>query len=462
MKFKLQSLQKVFKTYDIRGIIGDVLDENFYYYLARALSTYLNAKTIVVGRDFRDSSVKFYEAFINGLIDSGTNAIELNEIPTEVLYFTVGILQGKVDGGVTITASHNPSEYNGCKMVFGDVSPIFMEKGMSEIIEIMREAKYKKTNAKGKRIVQSIDPFIEFIQSNLKNIEIPRLKIAIDAGNGLGGKFFDIVFGDLPFEVHRMYFEPDSSFPNHVPDPLKIENTLDLTNTIKNGEYDLGIALDGDSDRVFFFDKFGNASSGLYTGSMIAEFLLKSYPGEIILHDARVNRAIRETVIKAGGKPMVSVSGHAYFKQSLKKYNAIFGAEQSSHFFYRDFFYADSAFYTMSLFFKMYSFGFDFAEKLKFLIENYPVSGEVNFKVQNIDETLQKIENSLDLKPEKVDGLSYHTDKWSANIRKSNTEPILRLNVEGNDINSIIEGFRLFENLIGGERLNNSVIDELN
>jgi phosphomannomutase len=462
MKFELEKLNKVFKSYDIRGIVGEVLNEEFYYFLAQAIVTSLNAQKIVVGRDFRESSSKFYEAFIQGALDSGADVLELGEIPTEALYFMIGNLNGKVDAGVTITASHNPSEYNGCKMIYGDVSPIFKEKGMPEILKIMSSGSYKQSNRKGKRMQISIDPFFEFVKKVLHGVELKPLKILVDAGNGLGGKFFEMVFSDLPFDITPMYFKPDSTFPNHVPDPLKIENTYDLINNLKKGNYDLGIALDGDADRVFFFDQFGNASSGLYTGTMIAEFLLKNNPGAVILHDPRAYRAIKETVLKAGGIPQISISGHAYFKQNLKKYNAIFGAEQSSHFFYRDFFYADSAFYTMSLMFKMIAEGYDFSEKLQFLTSHYPVSGEINFQVDDLDETLKKIESSIKLTPEKIDGLSYSTDRWNVNIRKSNTEPIIRLNIEGINKNAIIDAYKDFEKLIEGKKLNKSVIEELN
>jgi len=455
VKFSNSQLDQVFLAYDIRGQVPDQLNEEFYEQLGKAFVTFLNAKKIAVGYDIRPDSKVFTSAFIKGATSLGCDCINVGEISTEMIYFITGA-RVELDGGAVITASHNPAGWNGCKMVGHGASPISEEYGLKEIKELMLADKFQQSSTIGKISEENIYPaFKEKILSFIGAIKIKPLKIVVDAGNGIGGKIFDYVFGQLPLDVIKMYFEPDGMFPNHVPDPLKEENVAEIKERTVEEKADIGIAIDGDADRVFFIDNKGRNPSGVYTGALFARYFLKSNPGEKIIHCVRVAFAMRKEAEKAGGIPIMNRVGHSPFKKRMKEEKAIFAAEMSSHFYYRDFYNADSGMITIALMLKMLSQGLDFDKEMDYMYETYPDSGEVNYVVDDVQGTIEKVEAAYkDGKIIKIDGVSVEYDDWRFNLRPSNTQPLIRLNVEGKTEDVIVENFRKIEKIIGGKRDN--------
>lgn len=460
-QFTQEQLDAVFHAYDIRGQYPDNLNDEFYEYLAKAYITYLKAKKIAVGYDIRPESVQFAEAFIKGAVSMNCDIVKVGEIATEMMYFKVGS-DSSLDGGAVITASHNPAGWNGCKLVGKSASPLSSDKGLKEVKEIMLIGSYSNDGGQGSISEEDIYPeFKQKILSFLDETEIKPMKVVIDAGNGVGGKIYDYVFGDLPLEITRMYFEPDGTFPNHTPDPIKEENVKDIKAKIKELNPDLGIAIDGDADRVFFLDKTGRRPSGIYMGSIFTKYFLNIEPKFKIIQDPRITWPIKKEVEKLGGESVVVKAGHSFFKKYMKEMDAVFAAEYSSHFYYKDFYFADSGMVTIALMLKMLSEGMDLVKELDYLYTTYPNSGEVNYKV-NVAETIKKVEEVfVGGKVEHIDGLSIEYPEWRFNLRGSNTQPLIRLNVEANDKNILIEKFHDLERVIAAERDNIPELEEL-
>ncbi len=463
-----QNLASVFHSYDIRGRDPKELDEKFFKILAKAFVTFLDAKKIAVGYDFRRTSSKYKQAFIQGAIELGCDVVDLGEIATEMLYFAVG-RDDSIDGGVTITASHNPAGWNGCKLVGHKASPISGDFGLPEIKDLMLKNKFPKAKERrGKTMKLNIYP--DFKKEILKILDIqkiPNLNIVVDAGNGIGGKIFNYVFGDLDLNVIKLYFDIDDNFPNHVPNPLEIENVKDLIDKVKEINADLGIAIDGDADRTFFVDKKGRNPNGLFTGTIFAEqFLKQEENGTIIIDPRTVRPFINLKKSFPNSKIIKSKAGHSHFKNKMKKYNAIFGAEKSSHFYYRDFFFADSGMLTIAYMLKFLSEGLNFEKKLDYLYKNFQESGEVNYKVENPEKILNLVEKYFqnkypNAKPENIDGITFREKNWGFNLRKSNTQPLVRLNVEASSREKVIEIFKEVEKILNGKRDNMPIIKEL-
>lgn len=461
-KFSQSELDAVFHAYDIRGTVPNQLNEEFFYVLGLAYTSYLQAKKIAVGYDIRPESKKFQQAFVKGAVDMGCDVIDIGMIPSEMIYFVTGS-DRTFDGAVTITASHNPAGWNGCKLCRNSAQVIGRETGLIEIKELMLNNIFDTPVKKGEVEIQDFYPaFKSKIRSLINNIPYKKLKILVDAGNGIGGKVFDYIFGDMGFEVERMYFEPDGTFPNHVPDPLKEENVQEIKLKMKQGDYDIGIAIDGDADRVFFIDKLGRNPSGIYTGAIFAKNLLSENPGSKIIHDPRITWPIQKIVAKAGGFPIMSKAGHSYFKDSMRENGALFGAELSSHLFYKDFYNADSGMYTIALMIRYLLNGMQFEKELDDLYNNFPNSGEVNFTVSNNQEVLKRVKDYFkEGKAEEIDGISISYPNWRFNLRSSNTQPLMRLCVEANNIEDIIIHFKELEALIGGKRENIPALTQL-
>lgn len=443
-------LNSIFHAYDIRGKTPDELNGEFYYNLGKAFVTFTRAKNIVVGYDIRPESLTFSENFTKGAVELGCNIINIGEIATEMLYFAVGS-DKSLDGGAVITASHNPAGWNGCKLVGKDVKPFSSNYGLSEIKEIIKTSSYGEVAKEaGKATAKNIYPdFKNKVLSFMLNTEIKPLNIVVDAGNGVGGKVFDYIFGDLGLNIHRMYFEPDGTFPHHVPDPLKEENVEEIKKRVVELYADLGVAIDGDADRVFFLDSKGRNPNGIFTGSILAKYFCKVEEGAKIIHDPRVIWPITKEISKYKGQSIINKAGHSFFKERMKIEDAIFGAELSSHFFYRDYFYSDSGMITIALMLKMISQGLNFEEELNYLYSNYFTSGEVNYTVENKDEIINKIkEHYSSGKLNDIDGISIEFDEWRFNLRKSNTEPYLRLNLESLSEKALQEKFEEIDLLI--------------
>jgi phosphomannomutase len=464
-KFTQTQLDKVFHAYDIRGLVPDELNAPFFEALGRAFVIFLKATRISVGRDFRPDSLAFQNAFIKGANTAGCDVEDIGEIATEMVYFAVGD-NTRLDGGATITASHNPAGWNGAKLVGQGGAPISGDYGLAKIKEIMLDlpsTKSVKNGKQGKTIKKDIYPSYKAkVLSFIGKTQIKSLEIVVDAGNGIGGKIFDYVFGELPLKVTKLYFEPDGTFPNHVPDPLKEENVAEIKKQTVEQQADIGIAIDGDADRVFFIDNKGRRPSGAYTGAIFAKYLLATHPGDKIIHCPRLVWCLRDEVQKAGGVPVISRVGHSLIKQCMRDEKALFSPETSAHFFYRDFYYCDSGMITIAIMLKLLSEDLDFDETLDYLYATYPNSGEVNFIVKDVQSTIAKIEAYYhDHKIDKLDGISIEFPTWRFNLRGSNTEPKLRLNVEGKTKETVLEGFKEVEALIAAPRDNIPELPEL-
>ncbi|MBN1374337.1 phosphomannomutase/phosphoglucomutase [Candidatus Dojkabacteria bacterium] len=455
-----QLLDSVFHAYDIRGKVPEELDEAFFEILGKTFVEYLNAKNIVVGYDIRPESKGFHDAFAKGAISAGCNVTSIGEIGTELLYFAVGS-NPKFDGGVVVTASHNPAGWNGCKLVGKDVS--FVE--ISKIKNLMSSNLINDSeNTNGTYSELDIFPaYKSKVLSFLGDVKIKPMKVIVDAGNGIGGKLFDYIFSDLPLSVTRMYFEPDGTFPNHVADPMKEENVSELKKRVKVENFDLGIAFDADADRVFFIDSKGRNPTGEYTGVVLAKELLKKEPEDsVIVHDPRIVWPIINELKKVKAKAAVCKPGHIFFKQKMRELNAVFGMEMSSHFFYRDFYYADSGMITTVIFLKLLSGGFDFTKEMDYYYENYPNSGEVNYTVSNVADVLAQVKLAYpEGKLDTTDGIGVSFGDWRFSLRASNTQPLIRLNVEATSVPLVIENFKEIEHIIDGKRDNIPVRTEL-
>ncbi|MBU1677644.1 MAG: phosphomannomutase [Bacteroidetes bacterium] len=430
-----------FKAYDIRGKIPSELNADIAYKVGRTLAVYLKAKKIVIGHDVRESSEELSTALSNGLNDAGCDVIDLGLCGTEMIYFGTPFLDA--DGGVMITASHNPPEYNGLKFVKRDSVPMGYKSGLNEIEKMILKNKLgEKAAVKG--IVESKDIMKDFIESLGKFFDpekINPIKVVVNAGNGCIGPALDAIEDKLPIKMIKVFHEPDSSFPNGVPNPLLPENRQPTIDAIKEHKADLGVAWDGDYDRCFFFDENGEFIEGYYIVGLLAKSILKTNPGENIVHDPRLIWNTIDEVKKAGGNTVVSVSGHAFIKEKMRETNAIYGGEMSAHHYFRDNAYSDSGMIPFLLILQLMSEEKKTLSQLvNEMIENYPCSGEIN---STIDKPARKIEELRALykygRQDLLDGLSVEFDDWRFNVRMSNTEPLLRLNVESRGDKKLIE-----------------------
>lgn len=457
------NLDEIFRANDIRGETPSQLDEEFYEALGKAFVTYLDAKKIAVGRDFRPDSQKFQNALIKGATETGCNVVDIGEISTEMMYFTAGEYSDEFDGALVITASHNPAGWNGCKMVKSGAVPVSGDKGHEEMKDLILNKAYRKSDKLGTIEERDIRPeYKKKVLTFIDTKKIKPLKIVVDAGNGIGGVVFDYVFEDFPLVVTKMYFEPDGTFPNHVPDPLKEENVVDIKKKTVELQADIGIAIDGDADRVFFVDNKGRRPSGAFVGPILVKYFLEKSPGEKIVVDPRQAWAISGEIKKLGGVPVPERVGHNFIKQRMRDENAIFAPEASCHFYYRDFYYADTSMVTIALMLQLLSEGVDFDEHIDYMFKTYPNSGEVNYEVEDKDAVLTKIEKEYkDQKMSKMDGISVEFEDWRFLVRPSNTQLLLRLNTEGTNKQAVIDGFKQIEKLIGGKRDNLPELKEL-
>jgi len=432
--------EKIFKAYDVRGIYPDELDEEAAFKIGAAFVTFLGKKNIVIGRDMRRSSDALSDSLAAGINYRGGKVIDIGLCSTDMVYFAVA--KYKHDGGIMITASHNPPQYNGMKFVRENAIPIGEDSGLEQIKDIVvrdkelqgaYSSKTKPTDAIKKQVL------VEFRKHVLSFIDIDKikpLKIIVDAGNGMAGLTAPEIFSELKCKVIPMCFELDGSFPDHQPDPLVPENRVKIESRMKKGDLDLGIAFDGDADRCFFIDDKGKFVPGDFITALLAEHFLKKNKGKKdsvskVIYDVRASWAVRDIVHKSGGVPLVNRVGHAFFKQRMRDEKAVFGGEVSGHYYFRDNFNADSGIIAALVLIGILS---DSGKKLSELVsrfKDYHVSGEINSTVQDKDAAIAKLkEKYSDAKQYFIDGISVEYDDWHFNVRKSNTEPLLRLNLE--------------------------------
>lgn len=421
-----------FKAYDIRGIVPSELNPDIAYKVGRAFVNITNAKKVVIGRDVRKSSPELSEALSNGLTDAGCDVIDLGLCGTELIYFSTPYFDA--DGGVMITASHNPPEYNGLKFVRKGSVPMGYDGGLNEIEKmILNDNLGEISSEKGK--VEEKDVMKEFIDSLGRfytSEKMKPFKVVVNAGNGCIGPALDAIEDKLPIKMIKVFHQPDSNFPNGVPNPLLPENRQPSIDAIKEHGADLGVAWDGDYDRCFFFDENGNFIEGYYIVGLLAKSILKTNPGEKIVHDPRLIWNTVAEVDKANGEAVVSKSGHVFIKQKMREVNSIYGGEMSAHHYFRDNAYSDSGMIPFLLMLQLMS---DENKKLSELvgdmINNYPCSGEINTMLDDPAAKLEEIKSkysdgTIDL----IDGVSVDYGNWRFNVRMSNTEPLIRLNVE--------------------------------
>jgi len=421
-----------FKAYDIRGKVPGELNEDLAYKIGRAFASYLKAKTVVVGKDVRKSSDPLAGALIKGLNEGGADVINIGLCGTEMIYFSVPALNA--DGGIMITASHNPPEYNGMKFVKKGSVPMGYDSGLNVIEKMVLENNLGEVSPT-KGTVTNKDVMDDFI-ANLSKFYDPKkikpLKVVVNAGNGCAGLAIDAIENKLPAKLIKIFNNPDPDFPNGVPNPLLIENREATTKALLESKADLGVAWDGDFDRCFFFDEKGNFIEGYYIVGLLAKSILKLHPGESIVHDPRLIWNTVEVVTKAGGKPVMSKSGHAYIKEKMREVNAIYGGEMSAHHYFRDNAYSDSGMIPFVLMLQLISEeGKPLSKLVEEMIADYPCSGEINSTLENSAAKITELtEKYTDGKVDHIDGISVEYDDWRFNVRMSNTEPIIRLNVE--------------------------------
>ena len=422
-----------FKAYDIHGQIPDQLNADIAYRIGNATAEYLNARTIVLGRDIRLSSNELADAIAAGINDAGADVIDIGLCGTEVVYFATGDLE--VDGGIMVTASHNPADYNGLKLVREQSKPISADTGLLDIRSLAEGDRRKLSDIPGNRGHKDVsERYIERLLSFIDVSKLQPLKIVSNAGNGGAGVALDLLEPHLPFEFVKVHHEPDGNFPNGVPNPMLEENRTPTVKAIKESGADFGIAWDGDYDRCFFFDETGQFIEGYYIVGLLAATLLADNPSNSIVYDPRLTWSTIEIVAAAGGNAIQSKSGHSFIKQVMREQDALYGGEMSAHHYFRNFFYCDSGMIPWLLVAQLVSTsGKKLSELVDDRMKKFPASGEINRKVADASRAIKEISNlyAADAKSiDRTDGISLEFDDWRFNLRASNTEPVIRLNVE--------------------------------
>jgi phosphomannomutase len=425
----------IFKAYDVRGVYPGEVNEDAARGIGAAFVAYLKAKRIGVGRDMRLSSPALAAAFIDGATSQGADIVDYGMIATDMLYFAVA--RDRLDGGVQITASHNPKQYNGMKMVRQEAFPLSGEEGLLEIRQML-ENNALPPAAERRGLVTTrnvLDEYVGHVMSFIDPAVIRPFNVVLDAGSGMGGLVAPKLFERLPCRTTRLCFEVDGRFPNHEANPLIEENRRDIVERVVAEKADVGIAWDGDADRCFFIDGTGAFVSGDFITALLAEAFLLKHPGATIIYDLRASHAVRDTVAGYNGTALMNRVGHAFFKRRMRETNGIFGGEVTGHYYFRDNFYADNGFIPALLILELMSKkGQSLHDLLKPLAQKYFISGEINTKLKSMAEVPAKLDliaaKYADGHQYKLDGLSVEYPDWHFNVRPSNTEPLLRLNLE--------------------------------
>lgn len=430
---------RCFKAYDIRGRLPDELNEDLAYRIGRAYATYLHPQRVVVGHDVRHSSQSLSAALINGLLDSGADVLDIGQCGTEEVYFASFASRldgGSMDGGIMVTASHNPMDYNGMKLVREQAQPISGDSGLFEIRDLaLAGDRFITAKQRGKLVPRpSKGSYLRHLLGYINPEVLNQLRIVVNAGNGGAGSIIDGLERYLPFQFIKIHHEADGSFPHGIPNPLLPQCREATAQAVQEYEADLGIAWDGDFDRCFFFDENGRFIEGYYLVGLLAESLLANEPHGKIIHDPRLTWNTIEQVQAAGGIPVQSKTGHAFIKERMRQENALYGGEMSAHHYFRDFAYCDSGMIPWLLLTELMSRRNQALSALvDARIQAFPCSGELNFQVADAVAKIAAIRAFYaEQQPlvDATDGLSLEFPTWRFNLRSSNTEPLLRLNVE--------------------------------
>ncbi|MFM2482024.1 phosphomannomutase CpsG [Celerinatantimonas sp. YJH-8] len=429
-----------FKAYDIRGELGSELNEDIAYRIGRAYAQHLQPKNIIVGGDVRLSSESLKQALANGLMDGGVNVIDIGMTGTEEIYYAAQVLP--VDGGIEVTASHNPMNYNGMKLVREGARPISGDTGLRDIQSLVEANDFVPVDELLRGTLTELDhldAYVDHLISYITPKHFNPLKLVVNSGNGAAGHVIDALekrFSQLnvPIEFIKIHHQPDGSFPNGIPNPLLPENRADTANAVIKYGADFGIAWDGDFDRCFLFDENGNFIEGYYIVGLLAEAFLQKQPGSRIIHDPRLSWNTIDVVTHAGGVPVMSKTGHAFIKERMRSEDAIYGGEMSAHHYFKTFGYCDSGMIPWLLVAELLCVkNLSLSQAVQMRIAAYPSSGEINSKLVDPEQAIARVRAAYEcdaLHVDETDGISLEFKDWRFNLRSSNTEPVVRLNVE--------------------------------
>ena len=424
------ALDSVFKAYDIRGLVPDELNAGLARQVGGAFARFAGAPQIVVGRDMRPSGIELSGAFIEGALEQGVNVIDLGLIPTDLLYFAAGKLDMP---GATFTGSHNPVQYNGIKLCLSGAKPVGEDTGLDVIkADIASGEDHPASSRRGEvHALDLLGDYAAHVHSFVDTNALRPLKVIADTANGMGGLAVPAVMEGLPFDVEILFPELDGTFPNHPADPINPANQVDLVARVRASGADVGLAFDGDADRVFLVDELGNGLSGSTTTAMLAARMLDGNPGATIIYNLICSRAVPEIVRERGGIPVISRVGHSFVKAVMAETDAVFGGEHSAHYYFRDNYRADSGLIAAIVILELLSKASVPLSELRKPFERYVASGEINTKVADPRASIEKVAQSFGhLQQSRLDGLTCEADSWWFNVRPSNTEPLLRLNLE--------------------------------
>ena len=421
----------IFKAYDIRGLVEKDLSAELAFQIGRALVEYLKATSLAVGRDMRESSPALARALAEGAVSGGARVVDVGRITTDMLYFAVPSLS--LDGGAMVTASHNPKEWNGFKLVREGSLALSGDAGIKEIKEwLLAERSFDRRSGGSLESKNVLSDYVRHVRRFVDADELRPFKVVMDGANGMAGAVAPAVFEGLPFERIELFFEPDGNFPHHEPNPLLPENRRTVIEAVKHHQADLGVAWDGDADRCFFVDDQGEFVPGDFVTALLGEMFLLKAPGATVVYDVRASWCVRDTTSALGGRALLNRVGHAFFKKRMREEGAIFGGEVSGHYYFRDNFFADNGMIPALLILELMSRKRQkLSEILAPLRRKYFISGEINSTVTDVERVLQELEERYGhAKISKLDGLSVDFEDWHFNVRPSNTEALLRLNLE--------------------------------
>lgn len=442
-------MEQVFKAYDVRGLVGSELTEDLYYKIGVAFGNWLSDEgEIAIGWDMRPSSAGFAKALSDGLRSTGRDVVHLGMITTDMLYFAVG--HYKFAGGAVITASHNPSQYNGLKLCYSEARPIGLDSGLSDIRDQALAMNNQRTKPIAKlRELNCLEGWIDHVLSFSDN-NFKFFKIAVDAGNGMAGTTFPALAKRLPFEITELYFEPDGTFPNHEANPLNYDTLKDIQKVIIDNNLDFGIAFDGDGDRAFLIDDKGVVLSGSETTAIVAQYMLEQNPGAKITYDLRISKTTPEIITENGGVAIRTKVGHAFIKQIMREQNALFGGEQSGHYYFKDNWFADSGLIATVIAITILSKTNEKLSEFRKKYLRYKVIPETNYQTsKSREQVFDEIKGAfVGAELDHLDGITVaYPDRWF-NVRASNTEPVMRLNMEAETQDQIDEMMNKIEKIL--------------